>query len=86
MNCLLCDAYIPSTFNYCPACGAPVNRELPKPKQRDMLILDGQEIPIYLRQIKEHTLPYDDGGRYEDGRICLGSKRTIREFTVMEDV
>ena len=106
MNCPLCDAYIPSTFNHCPACGAPINRELPKPKKRpysticiapaseeaprpkprDMLILDGQEIPIYLLRITEHSLPYDDGGRYENGRIRLGSKRTIREFTVMEDV
>ena len=84
MNCQLCDAYVPSTFDHCPACGAPVNRELPKPKQRDMLILNGEEIPIHVLSTAAYP-PICDAGRNIDGTM-LKNCRIIREFIVREDM
>ena len=84
MNCQLCDAYVPSTFDHCPACGAPVNRELPKPKQRDMLILNGEEIPVHVLSRTAHS-PLGYGRRNIDGTL-LKCDQIIREFIVVEDV
>ena len=88
MNCRICKAYVPQTFNFCPACGAPVTRELEAPRKRDTLIFRGEEIPVYVTDIHEFPVHSADSGRLsrkDDGKLYAEVVKGIRKFTVVED-
>lgn len=85
MNCQLCNAYIPLDFDRCPACGAPVKRNTENQKKQDMLIWNGEEIPVRILEMRNAFIWSPNAGRTLDGKMILGERKSIRQFIVEEE-
>lgn len=85
MTCPLCDAYIPLTFDHCPACGAVIQRNVKLPHETDTLIWGSESIPVYVTKIESKVISGPYAGRDNGGNMHYDNIKTIRIFTCVED-
>ena len=86
MTCPLCNAYIPQTFDHCPACGAVFQRHLKLPKETDTLIWGSEDIPVNVTKIETKVISGPNAGRDASGKLHRDPIKTIRIFTCVEEL